>query len=97
MVSSAATRVQALQLEEHAARLESVPAVIEGLKKLYRDRVLPVELAYSFDKFHTPSLVESDFDARPMVLVLGQYSVGKTSFIQYIAQRESESLFMLYS
>ena len=27
---------------------------------------------------------DADFDAKPQVLLLGQYSVGKTSFIQYI-------------
>lgn len=30
----------------------------------------------------------SDFDAKPMVLLLGQYSVGKTSFIRYIIGRD---------
>ena len=27
---------------------------------------------------------DADFDAKPQVLLLGQYSVGKTSFISYI-------------
>jgi GTPase SAR1 family protein len=30
----------------------------------------------------------SDFDSKPMVLLLGQYSVGKTSFIRYIIGKD---------
>ena len=30
----------------------------------------------------------SDFDSKPMILLLGQYSVGKTSFIRYIIGRD---------
>jgi GTP-binding protein EngB required for normal cell division len=30
----------------------------------------------------------SDFDAKPMILLLGQYSVGKTSFIRYLIGKE---------
>ncbi|KAL6077662.1 EH domain-containing protein 4 [Balamuthia mandrillaris] len=60
------------------------PEVVEGLKQLYTDMVKPVEQRYKFDEFHSPSLRDSDFEARPMVLLLGQYSVGKTSFIEYM-------------
>ena len=30
----------------------------------------------------------SDFDAKPMILLLGQYSVGKTSFIRYLIGKD---------
>jgi len=62
--------------------------VIEGLKKVYFDRILPLEKAYSFDQFHSPSLMGTDFDAQPMVLLSGQYSTGKTTFISYLLERE---------
>jgi hypothetical protein len=39
---------------------------------------------YSFAKFTTPELREADFLAAPMVLLLGQYSTGKTSMIEYL-------------
>lgn len=41
-----------------------------------------------FAEFHSPVLQNSDFDAKPMVLLLGQYSVGKTSFIRYLLGRD---------
>lgn len=67
---------------------QNYPLVIEGLKKLYKDKIRPVEERYGFDLFHTALLRDSDFDAKPMVLLLGQYSTGKTSFIEYVLERE---------
>jgi EH domain-containing protein 1 len=62
--------------------------VIQGLKQLYKAHIRPVEELYNFGQFHSPSLEDSDFDAPPMVLMLGQYSVGKTSFIKYLLERD---------
>ena len=33
-------------------------------------------------------MTESDFEAKPSVLLLGQYSTGKTTFIKYLLGRE---------
>jgi len=63
------------------------PQVVEGLKKIYQQKILPVELKYKFDEFHSPTLRSTDFDAKPMVLLLGQYSTGKTSFIEFMLDR----------
>jgi hypothetical protein len=63
-------------------------SVADGLKQLYRQKIRPVEEAYRFGEFYSPLLCDSDFDAKPMVLLLGQYSVGKTSFIKYLLGRE---------
>ncbi|TMW59413.1 hypothetical protein Poli38472_004482 [Pythium oligandrum] len=59
-------------------------AVIDGLKKLYANRLKPLEKKYGFDDFHSPLLSDADFDAKPTILMIGQYSVGKTSFIEYL-------------
>lgn len=58
--------------------------VIEGLKRLYSSKLKPLEKKYCFDDFHSPLLSDADFDAKPQVLMIGQYSVGKTSFIEYL-------------
>mgnify|MGYP000094008147 CR=1 FL=1 len=60
------------------------PTVVEGLKRLYNTKIKPLEQLYDFNTFHSPSLASSDFDAAPIVLLLGQYSVGKTSFIRFV-------------
>jgi len=67
---------------------EIYESVSDGLKQLYRSKIKPVEEAYRFGEFYSPLLNDSDFDAKPMVLLLGQYSVGKTSFIKYLLGRD---------
>ena len=49
----------------------------EGLKKIYKAKLLPLEEAYDFHDFVSPQLNDPDFDAKPMILFVGQYSTGK--------------------
>ncbi|XP_031608592.1 EH domain-containing protein 2-like [Oreochromis aureus] len=65
-----------------------VNMVTEELKNLYYKRLLPVEKYYSFHHFHSPSYEDADFDNKPMVLVMGQYSTGKTTFIRYLIEQD---------
>ena len=62
--------------------------IFGGLKRLYRKKIRPLELSSKYGHFHSPPLSPSDFDAKPMVLLVGQYSVGKTSFIRYLLGRD---------
>ncbi|RZC50621.1 hypothetical protein C5167_019050 [Papaver somniferum] len=64
--------------------LSSVTSIIDGLKRLYIEKLKPLEVAYKFNDFVSPLLANSDFDARPMVMLLGQYSTGKTTFIKHL-------------
>jgi len=61
---------------------------VEGLKRLYRQGIKPLETQFKFGEFYSPLLMDADFDAKPMVLLIGQYSVGKTSFIRYLVERD---------
>ncbi|GBG60595.1 hypothetical protein CBR_g8616 [Chara braunii] len=65
-----------------------VTSIVDGLKHLYMERVRPLESTYRFQDFVTPLLTDSDFNAKPMVMLLGQYSTGKTTFIHHILQRD---------
>ncbi|XP_005857925.1 PREDICTED: EH domain-containing protein 2 [Myotis brandtii] len=67
---------------------EAICTVTSALKELYRSKLLPLEEHYRFGDFHSPALEDADFDSKPMVLVAGQYSTGKTSFIQYLLEQE---------
>lgn len=64
--------------------LSSVTSIIDGLKRLYIQKLKPLEVAYRFNDFGSPLLTNSDFDAKPMVMLLGQYSTGKTTFIKHL-------------
>ncbi|XP_023132706.2 EH domain-containing protein 2-like [Amphiprion ocellaris] len=68
--------------------LGDINMVTEELKNLYYKRLLPIEKYYSFHHFHSPSYEDADFDNKPMVLVMGQYSTGKTTFIRYLIEQD---------
>ena len=57
-------------------------SVIRELKLLYSKRLLPIEKQYFFSKLHYPEILEAELSAKPTVLLVGQYSTGKTSFIK---------------
>ncbi len=81
---------QQLQQPTSALELEQFDKdlIFAGLKRMYRKKILPLELASKYGHFHSPPLSPSDFEAKPLVLLLGQYSVGKTSFIRYLLGRD---------
>ncbi|XP_041469041.1 EH domain-containing protein 1-like [Lytechinus variegatus] len=62
--------------------------VLDGLKDLYQKVIFPLEDEYRFHEFHSPALDEADFTAKPMILLVGQYSTGKTTFIKYLLEQE---------
>ncbi|PHT25732.1 EH domain-containing protein 1 [Capsicum baccatum] len=64
--------------------LTAVTSVSDGLKGLYNEKLKPLERTYRFNDFASPTLTESDFDAKPMVMLLGQYSTGKINFIKHL-------------
>eukprot|EP00559_Dactyliosolen_fragilissimus_P007204 CAMPEP_0184863682 /NCGR_PEP_ID=MMETSP0580-20130426/12150_1 /TAXON_ID=1118495 /ORGANISM="Dactyliosolen fragilissimus" /LENGTH=588 /DNA_ID=CAMNT_0027362151 /DNA_START=346 /DNA_END=2112 /DNA_ORIENTATION=+ len=63
--------------------------VAKRLKEIYRKSVLPVEKRFRYDYFYeSPFLTDVEFDSKPQVMLVGQYSVGKTSFIRYLLGRD---------
>ncbi|XP_059811191.1 EH domain-containing protein 1 [Hemitrygon akajei] len=67
---------------------ELFQTVSEGLKRLYSQKLLPLEETYRFHDFHSPALEDADFDNKPMVLLVGQYSTGKTTFIRHLIEQD---------
>ena len=51
-----------------------------------------MEEAYDYHDFVSAPLNDPDFDAKPMVLFVGQYSTGKTSLIRYLLERDYPGL-----
>lgn len=54
------------------------------LYNIYKEKCVPLEHAYSFAKFNTSELSQADFVAPPLVMLLGQYSTGKTTMIEFL-------------
>jgi len=74
--------------EKKRKTLEICETVLDGLKTTYHNRVKPLEAAYGFHNFHSPPLEDTDFDSKPMILLVGQYSTGKTTFIRYLLEKD---------
>ncbi|KAF8945253.1 hypothetical protein BGZ47_003012 [Haplosporangium gracile] len=60
--------------------------LMDELKDTYRRKIRPLETTYNFESFHSAPLSDSDIEAKPMVLLLGQYSTGKTTFIRRLTE-----------
>ena len=52
------------------------------MKQVYKESLLPLEREYKFHDFHSPMLMDPDFDGKPLVMLVGQFSTGKTTFIR---------------
>lgn len=66
--------------------------ITEGLQNLYREKLLPIERDHLFHQFYSPEMADADFAAAPMVLLMGQYSTGKSTFIRHLLQRDYPGL-----
>ncbi|KAL7711574.1 EH domain-containing protein [Entamoeba marina] len=62
----------------------SYTSIIDGIKTIYDHKLKKLESEYKYDYLVSPLMKPADFDAKPMVLFLGQYSTGKTTFINYL-------------
>uniref|UniRef100_A0A8C6SQB1 Uncharacterized protein n=1 Tax=Neogobius melanostomus TaxID=47308 RepID=A0A8C6SQB1_9GOBI len=76
------------RLRSRPKAIGDVNLVTDELKNLYYKRLLPIEKHYLFQHFHSPSYEDADFDNKPMILVMGQYSTGKTTFIRYLIEQD---------
>ncbi|EZG56067.1 putative EH-domain protein [Gregarina niphandrodes] len=75
-----------------ADTMESFQSITCGLAEIYKKHVLPVERDFRYDQFYSPALTDGDFKAKPMVLLLGQYSTGKTTFIRHLLEKDYPGL-----
>lgn len=62
--------------------------VLHELQELYEKKLYKIEISSFFHTFHSPQLLPSEIRSKPTVLLLGQYSVGKTSFIQHLIKSD---------
>ncbi|PVU88728.1 hypothetical protein BB559_005416 [Furculomyces boomerangus] len=61
---------------------------VKELQDVYMNKIAPLEKAYGFEMFNSSTLTKRDISARPMILLLGQYSTGKTTFLEYLLGEE---------
>ncbi|KAK8790871.1 hypothetical protein WA158_005502 [Blastocystis sp. Blastoise] len=68
--------------------MKLIPNVVTSMQNMYNNKIKPIEQLYLYDRFYAPLMETREFSAKPMVLLIGQYSVGKTSFIRYCLERD---------
>ncbi|KAI3810229.1 hypothetical protein L1987_19840 [Smallanthus sonchifolius] len=85
-LTSSSSQIEISASGKHSKKipLKTVTSIVDGLKKLYIQKLKPLESIHRFHEFVSPALTNSDFDAKPMVMLLGQYSTGKTTFIKHL-------------
>ena len=59
-----------------------VDPIVKQLEELYYNHLLPIEEQYLFSRFNRAPLLQAELRSRPTVLLVGQYSTGKTTFIR---------------
>ncbi|KAF9177222.1 EH domain-containing protein 1 [Haplosporangium sp. Z 11] len=66
--------------------------VIDDLQDVYSYKIRPLEKAYNYEHFSSSApLGNDDIAAKPMVLLIGQYSTGKTTFINSLLKKSYPS------
>jgi len=71
-------------LDSPGARDNTSARVINGLKYLYHEKLKKFEERFYFSNFHYSAISDAEIEAKPQVLLIGQYSTGKTSFISHL-------------
>jgi len=83
MGSFAPNNVQ--EQQEDSSSYTANKMLIWNLKQIYKDSVLPIERKFELHSFLSGGKIrDAELDARPMVLLIGQYSTGKTTFIRHL-------------
>ncbi|XP_046352694.1 sarcalumenin-like isoform X2 [Haliotis rufescens] len=65
-----------------------VKDTLQALLKIYNDDVKPLEDAYRFSDLNRDAISEGEIFAKPLVLFLGPWSVGKSTMINYLLSME---------
>jgi len=74
-------------MSEFGSLPENYYEIIEGIGDVYFNKMLEVEQRFNYDDYFSPLLRQSDLESKPMVMLLGQYSTGKTTFIEYLLRK----------
>ena len=69
-------------IRRRSSKKDIFSTVTEGLRQHYQRTLRPFEDTHLFHTLHSPPLEDAEFYARPSVLLVGQYSTGKTTFIR---------------
>jgi len=73
--------------QQHLEKSSFTEKILIRLRDMYKYKVLPLERANRLHSFCLPTsspIADAEFLAKPMVLIIGPYSTGKTTFITHL-------------
>lgn len=59
-------------------------ATLTELKNIYGSSIKPLESTYKYQDISNRHMSDAEIFSQPMVLMLGPYSTGKSSFLNYL-------------
>lgn len=71
---------------------EEYQSLAARLQELYAEKLLPLERESSFHVFQSAELPPAHFSSRPMVLLMGHYSTGKTTFVRHLLGEDYQGM-----
>jgi len=80
--------------EEDSSYVETSKTIARELRDIYKKFILPVEQKYHLSSFLLPKggeIKDAEFDANPIVLLVGQYSTGKVRYFILHSHLSSET------
>ena len=82
------TQQMALTLDPRGEQLrQTAGEVIAKLQQLYFETVKPLEQQFFFHDFTSTTMSKGDFEAKPTVLLVGQYSTGKVVCLKVLGTK----------
>lgn len=69
----------------------STQTITGQMKYYYEKGMLPMEKRHRFQEYNA-NMSDPHFDAQPIVMMLGQHSAGKTSFLRYMLGQSYDTL-----
>lgn len=66
--------------------------IATDLKKLYKNYLRKFEEKFQFHEFHDSPIDEAYFESKATVLLIGQYSVGKSTFIKHLLDEKPSGM-----
>jgi hypothetical protein len=76
-------------VSDNAKRATADRQVLRQLWQIYSDLVIPLEHKCHFAHFGTAAVTAEELESKPQVLLLGQYSTGKTTMVKWLIGRNS--------
>ncbi|XP_062401937.1 sarcalumenin-like isoform X4 [Sardina pilchardus] len=70
---------------------EEYTATLKKLKHIYHSAIKPMEQAYKYNELRQHEVSDAEIAAKPLMLFLGPWSVGKSSMINYLLGLEDTS------